>query len=90
MSDDELDDYRSHPEAFFGRIQSSPRKRIETRYELFEFFLGAYQQTPRERLLELMKGAADFSALEQMDQADLAIEYSERSCASEVIKVDRP
>ncbi len=89
MSDDELNDYRSHPEAFFGRIQTSPRKKVENRYELFEFFLDAYKKTPKDRLLEFMKGAADFSSLQKMDQADLAIEYTERCCASEVIKFDR-
>jgi hypothetical protein len=87
MSEDELEDYRSHPEAFFGKIQDSPRKkRIESRYELFEFFLNAYQKTPKAQLLEMMKGADDFSSLQEMDQTDLAIEYSERSCASEVIR----
>ncbi len=49
---------------------------------MFEFFLDAYKDTPKERLLEFMKGAADFSSLQQMDQADLAIEYTERSCAA--------
>jgi hypothetical protein len=88
MSDDELNDYKSHPEAFFGRIQDSPRKKVENRYELFEFFLSAYKKTPKERLLELMKDATDYSSLQQMDQADLAIEYAERCCASEVIKFD--
>jgi hypothetical protein len=36
MSEDELIDYRSHPEAFWGIIQDSPRKKVENRYELFE------------------------------------------------------
>jgi len=89
MTDDELDDYISHPEAFFGRIQTSPRKKIENHYELFEFILNAYKKTPKDRLLELMKRAPDFSSLQQMDQADLAIEYPERCCSSEVIKFDR-
>lgn len=81
MSDDELDDYRSHPEAFFGRIQHVS-KTAKNLYEMFEFFLDSYKNTPKERLLEFMKEAADFSSLQQMDQADLAIEYAERSCAS--------
>jgi hypothetical protein len=81
MSDDELNDYKSHPEAFFGKIQHVS-KTAKSLYEMFEFFLDAYKDTPKERLLEFMKGAADFSSLQQMDQADLAIEYAERSCAA--------
>jgi len=82
MTEDELDDYRSHPEAFFGIIQSSPRKKAQNRYDLFEFFLDSYKNTPKEKLLELMKSAADFGTLQEMDQADLAIEYAERCCAT--------
>ena len=81
MSDDELHDYKSHPEAFFGRIQS-PGEKIEEPYELFEFFMDGYRNTPKNRLLDFMKDAPDYSELEKLDQADLAIEYAERSCAS--------
>lgn len=88
MSEDEINDYKSHPEAFFGRIQDSPRKKVETLYELFEFFFGVYEKTPKERLLEFMKDAPDFSSLQQMDQAELAIEYSERCCAAAGLKFD--
>jgi hypothetical protein len=85
MSDDELNDYRSHPEAFFGRIQDS-RKKLNNRYELFEWLLDIYKETPKSQLLEFMKNAPDFSSLQKMNQVDLAIEYCERLCASEVIK----
>ncbi len=81
MSDDELNDYRSHPEAFFGTIQNVP-KTAKNLYEMFEFVLDAYKNTPKEQLLEFMKGAADFPSLQKMNQADLAIEYAERCCAS--------
>jgi hypothetical protein len=89
MSDNELNDYRSHPEAFFGRIQDSQRKKVNNQYELFEWLLNIYKETPKNRLLEFMKNAPDFSSLKQMDQDDLAIEYCERLCASEVINFDR-
>ena len=81
MSDDELNDYKRHPEAFFGRIQPVS-KTAKSLYEMFEFFLEAYKNTPKERLLDFMRGAADYSSLQQMDQADLAIEYAERCCAA--------
>lgn len=80
MSEDEMDDYRSHPEAYFGIVQRRP-KEAKSYYELFEFFLGAYKNTSKERLLELMKDAPDIDLLKNMNQADLAIEYCERTCA---------
>jgi len=82
MSDDELEDYRSHPEAFWGRIETSPRKKIQNTYELFEWILNVYKETPKEKLLNFMKGVPDFSSLQKIDQPELAIEYAERCCAS--------
>jgi hypothetical protein len=86
ISDDALADYRAHPEAFFGAIQPVGQK-AENPYELFEFFLGTYKSTRKEKLLELMGGAADVEALRQMEQADLAIEYAERCVASFVNRI---
>ncbi|MGA3114317.1 MAG: SEC-C metal-binding domain-containing protein [Syntrophobacteraceae bacterium] len=85
MSDDEFNDYRSHPEAFWGNIQP-PQKQVSSRYELFEWLLDSFKNTPKAQLLEAMKDAPDFSTLQQMDQADLAIEHAERLCWSEMIK----
>lgn len=85
MSDDELNDYRSHPEGFWGTIQPS-QKSVRNRYEFFEWLLDSCKNTPKAQLLEAMKDAPDFPLLEQMDQADLAIERAERLSASEMIK----
>lgn len=86
MSDDEFKDYRSHPEGFWGSIREDPSKKLNSRYELFEWLLNSFKNTPKAQLLEAMKDAPDFSSLQQMDQADLAIEHAERLCASEMIK----
>jgi hypothetical protein len=51
--------------------------------------VNIYKKTPKSKLLEFMKDAPDIYLLQQMDQADLAIEYCERLCASEVIKFDQ-
>lgn len=58
ISDEALADYKAHPEAFFGAIQPVGKK-AENPYELFEFFIGTYKSTPKEKLLELMRGAHD-------------------------------
>ncbi len=80
ISDDALADYKVHPEAFFGAIQSV-NKNAKDAYEFFEFFLDTYQKSTKKKLLEFMRGALDIEALQQMEQPDLAIEYSERCAA---------
>jgi hypothetical protein len=87
ISDEALADYKAHPEAFFGSIQRISR-RADNVYELFELFLNNYKNTSKEKLLELMKDAADIKALRQMEQSDLAIECAER-CLSAVPNVPR-
>ncbi len=83
MPEDELIDYKNHPEAFFGNIQRPPKK-TEEPYDLFEFFVDSYRETPKERLLEFMKDAPDFDALIKMQQFDLVLECCERWVATAV------
>ena len=82
MSDEALADYKAHPEAFFGIIQHVGKK-TEDPYELFEFFLESYKNTPKEKLLEFIRGAPERER-SQMEQPDLAIEYAERLVAMAV------
>jgi hypothetical protein len=81
ISDEALADYKAHREAFFGAIQPVGG-RADNVYELFEFLLNGYKTATKEKLLELMKDAPDIENLRQMDQMDLAIEYSERCAAT--------
>lgn len=83
MTEDELIDYKNHPEAFFGKIQRPPKK-TEEPYDLFEFFVDSYRKTPKERLLEIVKDAPDFDALIKMEQFDLVLECCERWVAAVV------
>lgn len=46
MTDAEFADYKAHPDAYFGRILSVSKK-IENRYELFEWFDGERAQARR-------------------------------------------
>ncbi len=77
MSEEAFNDYKAHPEAFFGVVQHVG-KRIEDPYDLFLFYYNTYKHTPKEKLLEFLSGAPDISNLKDMSQEDLALEYSER------------
>lgn len=80
ISDATLDDYRAHRDAFFGEIHQATGESKDA-YDLFEFFMRGYQDTPKDRLLELLAESHDIDLLRQMEQADLAIEYCERCVA---------
>jgi hypothetical protein len=83
MAEDELTDYRNHPEGFFGVIQPVG-KNANTPYELFEWFLQVYREAPKKKLLELFKNAPDFHFLSSLDREDLLLECCERYTASVV------
>jgi len=81
MTDDELADYRRHPEAFLGQVSNIPRH-PKTPYELFEVFVGWHQSYSKDQLLELIKGHADISELKKLSQAELVLIYCERMVIS--------
>lgn len=78
LSDQEIAAWRRHPDTFFGEV-GQRSTRAETPLQLYDFFLGGFRQTPKERLLELMAGAPDFEELAKLDQPKLASIYAERS-----------
>lgn len=77
ITDEELRTYKRHPDAYFGVVKKVSRKTSDP-YELFEFMMESYQQVPKERLLELCRGAPDFESLKELNQTDLALELCER------------
>jgi hypothetical protein len=81
MSEDEFIDYKNHPEAFFGIVQR-PSGEAKDSYELFEFLIDSYRNTPKERLLELIKDAPDIDSLREMKHFELVLECCERWVAS--------
>ena len=81
MSDYEFNDYKNHPEAYFGICQQ-PSRKAETPYDLFEFFVDSYRNTPKKRMLELFKDAPDIDSLREMEHMDLVLECCERWVAS--------
>jgi len=78
LSDAELAAWKRHPDTFFGEVRQKQR-RADNWLELAKFFYETYQHTPREKLLEWMKGAADYERLTTLGQKDLAIAYCERT-----------
>jgi hypothetical protein len=77
MTDDAIADYKSHGDAYFGE-PGRPRKReISSTFELFEWFMECYANTPRERLLELLKDAPNLGELRQMPDDELRANYCE-------------
>lgn len=77
LSDLEMAAWRSHPDTFFGEVGQRKAK-ADNPLELYDFFLKSYCNTPKERLLEFMVGAADFTELAKLNQNKLASIYAER------------
>ena len=76
MSDGELEVYRVHKNGFFGVVQRQG-KQIDDPYELFEWLMDAYKDTPREKLLEMSRGRSDLPQLEKLDDTDIRLALCE-------------
>lgn len=87
LSDAEMIAWRKHPDTFFGEVGQRSTK-ANNPLELYDFFLSSYSQTPKERLLELMAGAADFDDLAKLNQPTLASMYAER-CANNAMAMSQ-
>jgi hypothetical protein len=74
MTDGQINDYKAHPDAYFGRVVR-PQKRADTPYELFEFFMYAYRELSREELLKRLAGRVPDAA--QMPDDELLAIYCE-------------
>jgi hypothetical protein len=81
MTDEELDDYRAHKDAYFGVIQPAPGH-TKTPFELFEWMVDCYQKTTKEKLIELAKDAPDIDKLSRLPQEELVLELCERWVAA--------
>lgn len=75
MSDLQLADYKSHPDAYFGKVKYVP-KGIKTPYDLFMFFVEGQRGMPRAKLLEHLRLSEERGA--GLSDEDLLLEYCER------------
>ena len=76
ISDDELADYKSHPDAFFGVIQKQG-KRADDEYEFFEHLVEIHMSYPKSNILKLIENWHNANELKKLSHEDLVLEYCE-------------
>jgi hypothetical protein len=76
MSNGELSDYKTHPEAYFGRLQV-PSRKIQTVVDMFEFLMEANKNLTRGDLLAHLANWPNFDSLKSMNDDELRAEYCE-------------
>lgn len=81
MTDQQFADYKAHPGTYFGKIQHVG-KRIDSRYDLFEFFMDSYKGLSRAALLECLATHPNVSSFAEMSDDDLLAEYCEGMAAA--------
>jgi hypothetical protein len=81
LSDMELADYRKYGDAYFGEVENRHHKSKDI-FELYEYLVGSYKKTPKERLLELAKDHPEIESLRGLDQPDLVLQVCEGWAAS--------
>jgi hypothetical protein len=74
MTDAQLADYKAHPDAYFGKVVR-PHKEGKTPQDLFEFFMYAYAEMSREKLLGHLLGRVPHA--ERMETERLRAIYCE-------------
>lgn len=77
MTPEELADYGRHPETYFGAGNPNPGRKAESPMDLFDFFVDGYRNTPRERLIELLRSSGCQDQLDAMSQKDLVELFAE-------------
>ena len=90
MSDRELEVYQAHKEGYFGIVQPVGKKTNDP-FELFEWFMDCYRDTPRKKLLELCEGQPRLSELKALDDIGIRLALCESWTAAAVrsSKVDK-
>lgn len=79
ITDEELAAYRRYPDTFFGAYQrQGKRLKPGDLLGLYDFFYESFKNTPKDKLLELLKSHPDYDNLKHETQEELAITYCER------------
>lgn len=66
VGDAQITDYKAHPDAYFGEIVR-PQREAKTPKDMFEFFMHAYGEMPREKLLQHLRGRVPEAEAMQTD-----------------------
>jgi hypothetical protein len=80
ISDDELADYKNHPDAFFGTIYKQG-KRTDDAYEFFERMVEIHMSYPKSYTLKQIEKWGNADELKKLSHEDLVLEYCERVTA---------
>jgi len=89
MTEEQLAEYKTCPEAYFGKIVPVSKK-ATTPYELFEFLLEGQKHMSREQLLARLAWHPNIEVLRAMSTEDLLVEYIEGMVAARQKSLFRP
>lgn len=78
MTTEELEDYSRHPETYFGVFQKQ-RNSIQTVMDMYDFFVEAYADLPKDKLIAMVSNHPDQEELLRLNQKELVEIVSERS-----------
>jgi hypothetical protein len=81
MTKEELQDYKNHSDAYFGKL-TDPPSRLENDYDLFCWFMKVQKDVPTETILRWFSNASDLDRLKSLTREDLLLEYCERLVAA--------
>jgi hypothetical protein len=88
MTDEELHDYRSHRDAYFGVVQRAPSK-LKTPSDLFDWLMDVSKNMSRDKILEWFGPSRDKAALSALSDEDLLIEYCEAATSVMVAREEQ-
>lgn len=76
ISDDELADYKNHPDTFFGTIHKQG-KRTDDEYDFFERMVEIHMSYPKSSTLKKIEDWNNADELKKLSHEDLVLEYCE-------------
>ena len=77
MSDIEFEDYKKHPDAYFGVVYRQGRK-SENDYDFFENMVDIHMSYSKESTLKKLENRLDYERLKLLNKEELVVEYCER------------
>jgi hypothetical protein len=77
LSEKEFKVFKEYPDTFFG-VYKKHSNQARDALELYDFFLGVYKSSSKEKLLEFLQGSSDYDMLKGKTQEELATIYCER------------
>jgi hypothetical protein len=76
ISDDELADYKNHPDVFFGAIHEQGKK-TDNEYDFFERMVEIHMTYPKSSTLKKIENWSNAHELKKLSHEDLVLAYCE-------------